>query len=292
MKRKVTIFTGLNYALLILFGLLCVYPFYFIIINSISSIDEINKGVLFFPIEITFEYYSQIFAIPEIYNAIFISVARCVLGTVLTVACSTFLAFMVTKKELPFRKIIYRMVVGTMYCSAGLIPYYILMKNLRLLDNFLIYILPGTVSAFYVVLAKTYIESIPAEIEESALLDGAGLFKVFFQIIIPLSLPIIACLIVFASVGQWNAWADNLYYVTDKNLTTLQYLLYKYLSSASALVNITNLSNSVSSLQQHKITPMAIRLAMTVITVVPIMVVYPVMQKYFVKGIMLGAVKG
>ena len=165
---------GLNFFLLIVFAFLCVYPLYFIFINSISGADAVVRGVYLIPEDFSLEFYKSLLKMPNIPNSIVISVARTVLGTALTVICSSFLGYMVTQSELPMRKWVYRFVVATMYFNAGLIPWYILMVNLGLKNNFLLYILPSAVGAYYVVLSKTHIESIPASVEESAKIDGAS----------------------------------------------------------------------------------------------------------------------
>ena len=281
---------GLNFFLLLVFVFLCVYPLYFIFINSISGADAVVRGVYILPEDFSLEFYKSLLQMPNIPNSIVVSVARTVLGTALTVICSSFLGYMVTQSELPMRKWVYRFVVATMYFNAGLIPWYILMVNLGLKNNFLLYILPSAVGAYYVVLSKTYIESIPASVEESAKIDGAGVLTIYARLILPMSMPIIACLIVFCAVNQWNAWSDNFYLVSDPKLSTLQYQLYMNLANESS--NVTNTTSSSSLLRSKATTELGLRYALSMLTVLPILLVYPFMQKYFVKGIMLGAVKG
>lgn len=281
---------GLNFFLLIVFAFLCVYPLYFIFINSISGADAVVRGVYILPEDFSLEFYKSLLQMPNIPNSIVVSVARTVLGTALTVICSSFLGYMVTQSELPMRKWVYRFVVATMYFNAGLIPWYILMVNLGLKNNFLLYILPSAVGAYYVALSKTYIESIPASVEESAKIDGAGVLTIYARLILPMSMPIIACLIVFCAVNQWNAWSDNFYLVSDPKLSTLQYQLYMNLANESS--NVTNTTSSSSLLRSKATTELGLRYALSMLTVLPIILVYPFMQKYFVKGIMLGAVKG
>ena len=189
------------------------------------------------------------------------------------------------------RKFIYRFVILTMYLNAGLSPWYITMKAYRLQNNFLLYVVPGIVTAYYVILIKTYMEQLPKELEESAQIDGAGIFTVFARIIMPLSKPIIATIAVYAIVGQWNAWTDNYFLVTDNKLQTLQMVLYNYMNQANRFQNMSS-SAMDSSAAVSMITPTSIKMCITVIVVVPIMCVYPFLQRYFVKGIMMGAVKG
>lgn len=278
--RAVNIVIG---AILFLFALICIYPLYFVAINSFSSPDEVTKGVYFLPRGITLENFDYVFETPLIFTGVIVSVSRTVIGTLLNVLFCGFLGYMVTVKDLPFRKWIYRMVVATMYFTSGLIPWYMLMVKINFKNSFLLYVLPGAISAFYVVLIKTYVESLPASLEESASLDGAGTLTIFFKIILPVCKPVLACIAVFGAVWQWNSWSDNMFLVTDAKLQTLQYLLYRMMQSASMSDAITG---------QTSIQPMAIRLTMTFITILPILLVYPFMQRFFVKGIMLGSVKG
>lgn len=181
--------------------------------------------------------------------------------------------------------------IVTMYVNAGFIPYYLLISNIGLKNNFLVYILPYAVQAYFIILIKTYIESIPSELVESAEMDGAGLVKVFFRIILPLAKPILACIVVFAAVNQWNTWSDDMFFMQGRkaaNLHCLQYLLYTKLQSN--VVSTTGAGAAAGA--AVKVTSTTLRMAMSFITVVPILCVYPYMQRFFTKGIMLGAVKG
>lgn len=287
-KKKTTAFDVINSLLLFIFGMICIYPLYYIFINSCSSPAEVVKGVYFFPRKFDISAYVSIMNIPNILNSVCISVARTVLGSIITVLCSSFVAYLLTHKDLVLKKFFYRYFIITMYVNAGFIPYYILINRLGLKNSFLVYIIPGAISAYFIILVKTYIESLPDSLQESAEIDGAGVFTIFSKIIFPLCLPITACLIVFSAVGQWNSWVDNLYFITDNRLDTLQYLLYKQLQANMSEA----VKGSAAAASAVKITPTTLRLAMTFITVLPILCVYPFMQRYFVKGIMLGAVKG
>jgi putative aldouronate transport system permease protein len=280
-----------NYILLSLVTFVCVYPFYYIFIYSISDPVAASGGLVFLPKGLNLDNYLRMLKLPNIYSSFGISVMRTVIGTVITVFSCTFFAYLVTKRELPFRKLIYRFVVITLYLNAGLIPWYLTMKNLGMKNNFLVYVIPGAIVGFYVILIKTFIESLPAALEESAMIDGAGYFTIFSKIIFPLSLPIIATIAVFAAVGQWNTWQDNFFLVSDPKLQTVQMVLYNYLNQVQSIANMTmqELSRGEAA---RKITPQAVRMTMTMIVTIPILFVYPFLQKYFVKGLMLGAVKG
>ncbi|WP_169090549.1 carbohydrate ABC transporter permease [Paenibacillus sp. PL91] len=291
-KGKNPIFEFLNYCILLVFVLLCIYPFYYILIYSLSSPQEAIKGVYLLPDHITFYNYSQIFKLDNITGAFAISVLRTVLGTIATVFCSTLCAYIVTKQELYFRKFIYRYIVITMYFNAGLIPWYITMKAVGLQNNFLLYILPTAVAAFYIILLKTFIEQLPASLEESAMLDGASYFTIFQKIIFPLSMPIVATIAVFSAVAQWNSWTDNYFLVTADHLQTLQMILYNYLNEAQVLASSSNINMEDVGNSLKKMTPESIKMTITMVVTLPIMLVYPFMQRYFVKGLMLGAIKG
>lgn len=196
---------------------------------------------------------------------------------------------------MPGKKIIYRFLIMTMYISGGMIASYIVIKSYGLLNNFWVYILPTMISAYNIVLIKTYVEQLPASLEESAKLDGAGYVTVFTKIILPLSKPIIATVAVFVAVGHWNSWFDNHIYARGNDaLTTLQYLLYNYLNEAQMVADQIKNTSNVDGLSQMmtSISPKGVRMTITVLASLPIFMVYPFMQKYFVKGIMVGAVKG
>ena len=278
------------------FTFICVYPFYYIFINTISANNLSERGkVLFWPIGIHFNNYISVLKIPGLFSALKISVARTVIGTIVTVFIAAFLGYMFTKESMWKRKFWYRFVVATMYFNAGIIPWYITMRNLHLTNNFWGYILPLAVSPFYIVLCKTFVESIPRELQDAAEIDGAGTLKIFFQIITPLIKPILATVAIFTAVNQWNAFQDTLLLVTDKRLYTLQFTLYQYINQASSLKSLANSNASSAQMAAslaHSQTSTSIRMTVTIVVVAPIILIYPIFQKFFVKGIMIGAVKG
>lgn len=286
----------LTYVVYSIFAFVCAYPFYYIFINTISSNDLSQRGkVLFWPKEIHFTNYAQVIKIPGLYQALKISVARTLIGTILTVMIAAFLGYMFTRETLWHRKLWYRMVAATMYFNAGIIPWFITMKNLGLTNNFWAYIFPVAVQPFYIILCKTFVESVPKELQDAAEIDGAGTLRIFFQIIIPVIKPILATVAIFAAVAQWNSFQDTLLLVTDDKLYTLQYTLYQYINQASslkALVNSSTSSAAMAASLAHAQTATSIRMTVTIVVVTPIILVYPIFQKFFTKGIMIGAVKG
>ncbi|MDE6972780.1 MAG: carbohydrate ABC transporter permease [Lachnospiraceae bacterium] len=279
------------YLICFLFMVLCIYPFYYVIIYSISDPNQAASGLVFLPKGFSLETFKGIFMLNDIPGAFLISVARSLVGTVFTIAGSSFFAYLVTNQKMFARKLVYRFVILTMYLNAGLIPWYMTMKAYGLRNSFWLYVVPGIVTAYYVILIKTYMEQLPRELEESARIDGAGIFTIFARIIFPLSKPIIATIAVYAVVGQWNAWTDNYFLVTDAKLQTLQMVLYNYLNQANRFQNMSSAALD-SAAAVSMITPTSVKMCITVIVVIPIMCVYPFLQRYFVKGIMMGAVKG
>ncbi len=290
------LFSIVNYTIFAIITLICIYPFYYLVINTISANDlSANGAINFLPKQIHMRNYIEVFKLKGLLPAAGISLARTAIGTFLTVLASAFLGFMFTQKKMWARKFWYRFIVITMYFNAGLIPMFITMDTLHLTNNFLVYILPAIVQPFNIILAKTYIESIPPSLQEAAEMDGAGIITVFAKVMLPTSKPILATIAIFSAVSQWNSFQDTLIYVTDQKLYSLQYLLYCYINQANSLkALIMNSIGSASSVMAlaTKQTPTSVRMTVTVIVVLPILFVYPIFQKYFVKGIMIGSVKG
>ena len=284
------------YVIFIIAAFLCMYPFYYVIINSISANDLSAKGdVIFWPKGFHLHNYISAFRIEGLFRAFIISVLRTVIGTAFTVMASAYLGFMFSQEKMWLRKVWYRLIVATMYFNAGIIPWYIVMYNMHLTNNFWAYILPGIVSPFMLVLTKTFVASVPREMTEAAEIDGAGTMTVFWKIIIPVIKPIMATVAIFTAVGQWNSFQDTLLLMTDNKLYPLQFVLYQYLNQASSLASLAQSNTSTSSLAAAAATTQtttSVRMTITVIVVLPIMLVYPIFQKYFEKGIMIGAVKG
>lgn len=298
-KKKLTtvdvIFNIFNYGFFALFTLICVLPFYYLFINTISDNDMVAKGlIVWVPKGIHFHNYIEILKIEGLGTAAVVTLARTIIGTFCSTIGTSFLGYALTRKELWLRKVWYRFVVITMYFNAGIIPWFITMKNLHLTNNFLAYILPGIISPFSLMLFKTYCESIPDSMEESAELDGAGYLTRYTRIIMPLSKPILATLVIFSAVGNWNAFQDTLFLMTDRSLYTLQFVLYQYLNEANALADsLMNMAASGALVDVSKmLTPTSIKFTVSMVVVIPILCVYPFFQKYFVGGIMIGAVKG
>lgn len=289
-KRSVGewIFDCCNGLFMLLFTILCAYPFYYIIIYSVSDPILAQKGIYFRPVGFTLENYKDIFIIKGIAKATLISVSTTVIATLESVFIAGMTGYLLSRQNMPFRKIIYRFFIVTMYVGGGLIPSFLLMKSLHLYNTYWIYIIPG-VAAYNTILTKTYIEGIPASLEESAKMDGASYWTIALRIIFPLSKPILATIAVFTAVGKWSDYGTTLIYVIDKDLETLQYVLYKTLRTTEELVKE---SAKLGMVVNRGVTPKSIQVTLLCVTIIPILCVYPYMQKYFVKGITLGSVKG
>ena len=286
------VFSIINYTFFALFTLSCIFPFYYIFINTISSNELVTRGAItLLPKGLTISNYIQMGKVNDLLNSVLITFIRTFVGTALMVFASALAGYLVTKKEMWHRQFWYRFLVITMYFNAGLIPWYLNMAMLGLTDTFAAYIIPGIISPYNIILVKTYVESIPGEIEESAYMDGAGYWTIFHKIIWPLSKPILATIAIFGAVGNWNSFQDSL--ILNANapeLYTLQHRLYIFLNQSSNLQAVVNGGDvgNIASQMNTKI----IQYTISMITIIPILCVYPFMQKYFEKGLMLGAVKG
>lgn len=287
-------FFAIAYTVFFLISLICIYPFYYLVINTVSRNDYVDLGlVMYKPIGFHLQNYVSIFKLDNIVNSLFISVSRTVLGTALSLVFTAVLGYLFTKENMKHRKFLYRMTIITMYFSAGMIPVYMNIRMLGLLNNYWVYIIPGLIRVYNMVLVKTFIESLPASLEESAQIDGAGYVRRFVSIVFPLSKPILATVGLFSAVSAWNSYMDTLLYITDSKLYTLQFALYEYLNQATAIASGINSMTDMSMLDRAtQVSATSIRNTMAVVTIIPIICVYPFIQRYYVKGMMIGAVKG
>lgn len=282
------------------FTLLCVtlvliatlYPFYYVIIISLNDgVDALRGGIYFLPRKFTLNNYVQFLTDAKWINAIFVTVAKTAAGSVLTVLFTCLVAYGLSHKDLLFKKSYHVILLICMYFSGGLIPYYLTLRSYTLLNTFWVYIIPSMFSTYYCILAISFFKEIPAELKESARLDGAGELTIFARIILPLSKALLATLGLFAAVSQWNSWSDTAFFAPgNKSLRTLAFLMRDVI-----IRNQVDTSSRQALMQAAKhttVTATSVQMAAMIIAVLPIMTVYPFLQKYFVKGIMLGAVKG
>ncbi len=288
-------FDLLNWLAFALFTIACAFPFYYIFINTISDNSLASTGkILFLPVGVHFRNYLEVAKVRGLARAALVSLGRTVLGTLGTLIGSSWLGYALSKREMRGRRFWYRFVVVTLYFNAGLIPWFVTMKMLGLTNNFWAYVLPFIVSPFYLILFKTFIEQLPEALEESAQLDGAGYLVRYIRIILPLSGSILATIAVFSSVTQWNSFIDTLFLMRRSNLYTLQFLLYQYLNEVNALAALMRSSPQFGQTidPSRLLTATSIRMTISMVVVLPILLVYPYFQRFFVKGIMIGAIKG
>lgn len=287
-------FDAVNYTLMILLAIVTLYPFLHVLAVSLNdSIDTVRGGLTIFPRKFTLANYKEIFASPNIGWATFISVMRTVIGTITGIIATSMVAYVISRQDFFARRFVSGLFVITMYVSGGMIPSYMLMRSLHLINSFWVYIFPGLISAFNVIVLRSYIDGLPLDIQESAKIDGANDFIIYARIVMPLCTPVIATLCLFIAVGQWNSWFDTyLYNGFNEKLTTLQYELQKMLVNAQAQITSTEDIYGMAQAQKlQRISPDSLRMAMTIVATLPILVVYPFVQKYFMQGLILGAVK-
>jgi putative aldouronate transport system permease protein len=270
-----------------------VFPFLQQTIISISPPNEASStGLHLFTSNPTGDAFKQIFANSSLWDAYYWTILRTILGTILTVVVSAMLAYPLSKRYLLGRKMWMGIIIFTMFFGGGLIPTYLLVKELYMLNTIWSLVIPGLCSAYTIVIIRNFFTSLPVEVEESAYMDGANEFTVFFTIVLPLSAPIIATVTLWSLVGQWNAWFDAMIYISNGDIKVLQIILRDVLSNAqdAALANVIGIENVDMSGQKY--TAESVKAAILLVTTIPIIMVYPFLQKYFVKGIMIGAVKG
>ena len=292
------IFDVIIYLTLAFVVLITVYPFWNTLALSFNDgLDSLKGGIKLIPRKFTLRNYTNLFETDYIFKAGLISVSRTILQTVLNVFCTSLLAYSLSRKEFVLKKSLTAIIVISMYVNAGLIPGYMLTKKLGLLNNYLVYIIPNLIDAFNFILVRTYINGLPDSFVESARIDGANEFRIFMQIIMPLIIPSIAMTCLFVAVNAWNSWFDTYLYTSGKkNLHSLQYVLMSFLQASQQQSNSASNANALavaaaSGASAAQVTPVAIRASITIVATVPILIVYPFVQKYFVTGMTIGGVK-
>lgn len=267
-----------------------VYPVFYCLIYSFNEgADAVKGGIYLFPRKFTLENYKVVFQNKDIYPAFAMTILRSLIGTALTVFFSAMAAYALTKSELKGRKIYMLMGVVTLYFSAGVVQQYLLYRELKILDTFLVYILPNIYQFYYMILFMSFFRELPAALEESALIDGAGYFTVLFKVVMPLSTPVLATVALFAGVWHWNDWFHPAFFIQKESLMTLPAVLQRSMSLAEAQQTLQKMTGF--STQTSTTTMESVRYAMLIVSVVPVAIIYPFVQKFFLKGMMLGAVK-
>ena len=289
--RKIKLFDVINIVLMLVICFLMIYPIWYVLVNSFSQGTEVLKGgIYWWPRGFCLENYEAVFKNKEIFMAFGITVLKTVVGTVTSVFFTAMVAYGLSKSYLVGRKFYMIFGIITMFFSGGLIPYFLLIKNLGMLDSFWVYIIPSLFSFYNMIIFMTFFRNIPQEMEESAKIDGANDFRIFLKIVLPVSGPVIATIALFNGVGQWNDYFTGVIYITNEQwLIPIQTFLYKIISESSSTRIVANMPASV---RNSMVTSTTVKYATMVVTTFPIVCVYPFLQKYFVQGIMVGSVKG
>ncbi len=268
--------------------IICLYPFWNIFIVSINDANDAMRGGLYLlPRKLSLSSYADILGRSTFQHSILVTVARTLIGTPLAVLVTSALAYVLSYRDLVGRKPLNVLFIFTMYFGGGMVPYYMVLKNLGLLDNFLVFILPNLLSVYNMILVRNYIESMPEALFDAARIDGANDLTIFFRLVLPLSKPIIMTIALFVAISQWNSWFDAYLYTNSQSLKTMQSILVEILNQYQT----SDAGAAAANRMSQSITPDSIRMAATMVTTIPIIMVYPFIQKYFVKGIMLGSVK-
>lgn len=289
------LFDIFKWIFLVLFMLATLYP----ILNTLAvafndGLDALRGGIYLWPRMFTLDNFKAVLAKQSLLNAAFISVARTVIATLSQLFLTSLLAYILSRKEFIFRTPVTLLFIFTMYLNAGMIPNYLWLNKIGLTNTFWVYILPGMISAFNLLVIRTYIHGIPESLVESAKIDGASHIRIFWSIILPLCKPVLATVALFIAVGQWNSWFDAmLYNGFNEKLSTLQYELMKLLSSVTNQgANANDMKNAAQAGGGGMVTPTSVRAATTIVTALPIVCLYPFLQKYFISGLTIGGVKG
>jgi putative aldouronate transport system permease protein len=285
------LFDVINAVIMVVIVVATVYPFLNVLAIAFNdSVDTVRGGITIFPRKFTWENFATILSFPNLTQAFFNSVTRAVLGTLGGLLACSMLAYTLSRKDFRARRFVSIFLAITMYVSGGLIPFFLLIRDLHLMNSFLVYILPGLVGAFNVFMIRSFMDNLPGELQESAFMDGASDWTVYWRIILPLCKPVLATIALFIAVGQWNSWFDTyLYNGSVPELTTLQFELMKIIQSTQTGNDAVHSGNLVE--QMRSVSPDSIKMAITIVTIVPILAIYPFLQRYFVSGMTLGAVK-
>lgn len=285
------IFDIVNFILMLVVITAIIYPIWYIIVQSLNEgLDTAQGGIYLWPRRFTLNNYRAVFKNENLISGFIISTLRTLSGTVVTVFFTAMVAFALSHKRLKFRKFYMLYGTVTMFFSAGLIPYYLLIFHLGLRDTFLMYIIPSMFNFYNCILMITFFRTIPESLVESARIDGAGYWRVFLQITLPLSKAIIATMCLFVGVYHWNDYFVGFLYIDNKNLLPIQTILYKIVAEAQAL-SMLNRVNLPDVAAQRTLTSESIKMAAMVVATVPVVCIYPFLQKYFAKGVMVGSLK-
>jgi putative aldouronate transport system permease protein len=288
-------FEVLNVTLMSLFAFVCLYPFVYIFALSFNDgLDSMRGGIWLFPRQFTLDNYARLFEDRRLVSSLLISIYRTAVGAPLGTLLNALFAFAISKRDLPGGKALGWMVVIPMYFGGGLIPYYLVCRALGLINSPLVFVIPWLATPFFILLLRVSMRELPDSLEESVMLDGGGYVTVFFRIVLPLTLPALATVSLLGGITHWNDWLDGTIMVTRSQLWPLQTLLLNIIqgSDMSSFFRGPGRAPTGAMARRITITPESLKMAMLVITVVPIFMIYPFAQRYFIRGMMVGSMKG
>ena len=285
-KTKVYLFDVINFLWMGLFCLCCIYPIYYVLIGSFNQGADYDKGgVYLLPRIFTFENYRIVLRKTEMWHSYLVTFGRTIIGTVTSVVYTSIVAYAMSRSNLKFKKAFYYINIFTMFFGGGLVPYFLIIKSLHLYDSFWVYIIPGLYSVYNMIVMSSFFKSISNELHEAAVVDGAGEFRIWWQIYLPLSKPVLATVALWAAVGHWNSYFDTMIYTASDKLHTLQYFLLKAISTS-------NMTEGMPSDMLERISARTISLAAIIISIIPVLFFFPFVRKNFQSGIMIGSLKG
>lgn len=280
------------YVTMFLVAAITLYPFLNTVVVSLNEgFDTARGGLTIWPRKFTLSNYQAVFADKRIGSAFLISLSRTVIGSALAVIVTGLFAYPLSRTYFKGRNIYMTIAVITMYFSGGLIPQYLLYMNIGLLNSFWVYVIPSMMNVYQMLIMRTYFLGIPIELEESAFMDGAGHLRIFFQIMIPLSMPVVAVIILYNAVFQWNSWFDAYLYIRDRELLPMQSILIEIIN-VNKMGEMEEMASAEIGMAVQQLTTRSVTSAVMIVTCLPIICVYPFLQKYFVKGVMIGSIKG
>ena len=285
-KTKVYLFDVINFLWMGLFCLCCIYPIYYVLIGSFNQGADYDKGgVYLIPRIFTFENYRIVLRKTEMWHSYLVTFGRTIIGTVTSVVYTSIVAYAMSRSNLKFKKAFYYINIFTMFFGGGLVPYFLIIKSLHLYNSFWVYIIPGLYSVYNMIVMSSFFKSISNELHEAAVVDGAGEFRIWWQIYLPLSKPVLATVALWAAVGHWNSYFDTMIYTASPKLHTLQYFLLKAISTS-------NMTEGMPSDMLERISARTISLAAIIISIIPVLFFFPFVRKNFQSGIMIGSLKG
>ncbi len=285
-SRWSQVFDGANAAFMVFLCLAVLLPFWFLLVQSLDNVSRLSGGLYLWPQEFTLKYYRKVLSSKYIWLGYMNTLYRVGFGTLLSLFCTSMGAYAISKKYFPHRTFWTFFMLFTMFFGGGLIPTFLWYRTLGFIDNRLVYILPGMVGVYNLVMIRNFISTIPGEMEESARLDGANDFQIYLHIILPMSKPILATVGLWLIVGNWNAWFDCLVYMRSGSKQVLQVVLRRILNEGS------NEMLEGANVEDMAVSPEMLKAATIFVSTIPVLLIYPFLQKYFVKGIYVGSLKG